>query len=198
MCLDSCWAVWVICDSSRYSVCLSVSFFMSVHFYESQCIAQPLFSCIHQHLPATAASKRQHSWDWSHLSEIYPAWSLGAQEGHRRPAHSHPHPPGTGCLATLADCVSRVKKGSGMGRRNQITPIDHLLSALLWELRPWPQNQSPAIMSEKGGYYAHRGAERDVAGFVWLLSLTSHTAHHGLMLRLLTVTSDVIVIEDLP
>lgn len=35
-----------------------------------------------------AAGKRQHSWDWSHLSEIYPGWSLGAQEGHRRPAQS--------------------------------------------------------------------------------------------------------------
>lgn len=59
------------------------------------------------------------------------------------------HPPGTGCLATLADWVSRVKKGSGTGRRNQITPIDHLLPALLRELGPRPQNQSPAIMSER-------------------------------------------------
>lgn len=41
------------------------------------------------------------------------------------------HPPGTGFLATLADWVSRVKKGSGTGQRNQITPIDHLLPVLL-------------------------------------------------------------------
>lgn len=36
------------------------------------------------------------------------------------PMEGHKHPPGTGSLATLADCVIRVKKGSGTGRRNQI------------------------------------------------------------------------------
>lgn len=74
------------------------------------------------------------------------------------------HPPGTGCLATLADWVSRVKKGSGTGRTNQITPIDHLLCALLWELRPRPQNQSPAITSERG-LFRTKGAKRHMAGF---------------------------------
>lgn len=54
--------------------------------------------------------------------------SSGDQEG---PATLRPiaaHPPGApGLLATLPDWVSRVKTRSGTERRNQITPIDHLL-----------------------------------------------------------------------
>lgn len=49
----------------------------------------------------------------------------------------------------------------------------------------------------RGGYYAHGGAERDTAGFVWSHSLTSHNAQGGVLLQLLTVASDVIVIDAL-
>lgn len=113
------------------------------------------------------------------------------------PAHSQRILLGLGCLVTLADWVSRVKKGSGTGRRNQITPIDHLHCVRSSESRGRGHKIKALPSCLRGGYYAHKGAERDMASFVWLLGLTSHTAHHSMMLQLLTVASDVIVIEAL-
>lgn len=79
-----------------------------------------------------------------------------------RPATPRPittHPPGAGLLATLADWVSRVKMGSGTERRNQITPIDHLLPALLWEprshghkIKALPSRLWPARYTDKGSW----------------------------------------------
>lgn len=75
---------------------------------------------------AAAACKRRHICDWSHRSEIYPGWSLGAQEGRWRPIQSHRILPGVVSQQHWLIGFSRVKKGSGTGRRNRITTIDHL------------------------------------------------------------------------
>ncbi len=160
MCLDSCWAVWVICDSSRYSACLSVSFFMSVHFYESQCIAQPLFSCIHQHLPATAASKRQHSWDWSHLSEIYPAWSLGAQEGHRRPAHSQHFLLGLVAWQRWLIGLARLRKGLAWAGGIRSLPLI-IFSLHSSESRGHGRKIKALPSCLRGGVITHTGERRE-------------------------------------
>ena len=114
-------------------------------------------------LLATAAGKRQHSWDRSHLSEIYPGVIFGCP---RRPPAPRPipaHPPGTGCLATLADWVSRVKKGSGTGRRNQITPIDHLHPALPLRAEATATKSKPCrrvwegLLRTQGSWERHAG-----------------------------------------
>lgn len=88
-------------------------------------------------------------------------------------------PPGSGLPATLADWVSRVKKGSGTGRRNRITPIDHLPSERAWATKI---KALPSCLRRR------RGPRRNT---------TSHAACHGVMPRALAVVSDVIVIEEL-
>lgn len=152
MCLVSCWAAWLICESISYSVCLPVCVFIDVRaLLWITHITQLQFRSIYQ--PPCDFPLRPVKTTWLRLKPF--EWNIsrlifGCPGRPPAPRPIPTHPPGTGCPATLADWVSRVKKGSGTGSRNQITPIDHLLSALLWELRPRPRNQSPAIMSERG------------------------------------------------
>lgn len=129
---------------------------MSVQFYESLHITQPLFSSLRAYLSAPPCGLPSQPVK-DNIADTKAIWVkyiqhdlFGDQEGPPAPRPLPLHPPWIGRLATLADWVSKVKKGSGTGRRNQITPIDHPLCVLLWEPRPRPQNQSPAIVSERG------------------------------------------------
>lgn len=115
---------------------------ITTHYSTSARLYESLFISPSLRL-AISACRRQHRlvpFEWNISTVIF--WYSG------KPLAPHPlatHPPGTGCLATLADWVSRVKKGSGTGQRNQITPIDHPLSALRWELRPQPWKSKPCL-----------------------------------------------------
>lgn len=173
-------------------VCLSVCVFF---FYV--CVLFWITSVFLNLSATVAASKRQHSWDWSHLSEIYPVWSLGAREGHRRPALSQRIL--LGLVAWQHWLIGLAGLRKGLARAEGIRSLPLIIFSL-HSSESWGRSHKikalPSCLRE--GYYAHRGEERDIAGFVWSLSPTSHTAHRGVMLQLLRVTSDVIVIEDLP
>lgn len=93
---------------------------------------------IYRPLPAPHLCSRQKTTQLRLKPREWNAYTRAIFRCPGRPATPRPiatHPPGAGLLATLADWVSGVKTGSGTERRNQITPIDHLLPALLWEPR---------------------------------------------------------------
>lgn len=120
----------------------------------------PLWEPISRSLQlATAASKRHHSWDWSQLSEIYPAWSLGAQKGHRRSAHSQRIL--LGLVAWQHWLIGLAGLRKGLARAGGIRSFPLIISSL-HSSESWGHGHKikalPSCLRE--GYYAHRGAER--------------------------------------
>lgn len=177
---------------ARLSVFLYVCavLWITTHYSTSVFLSESLFISPSLQLPI-AASKRQHSCHCSHLSEIYPAWSFGAQEGHRRPAHSHRILLGAVAWQHWLIGLARLRKG--LARAGGIRSLP-LIIFCVRSSESWGRGRKiKALLScLRGGYYAHRGAGRDTAGFVWFLSLTSHTAHRSVMLQLPTVACDMI------
>lgn len=176
---------------ARLSVFLYVCavLWITTHYSTSVFLSESLFISPSLQLPI-AASKRQHSCHCSHLSEIYPAWSFGAQEGHRRPAHSHRILPGAVAWQHWLIGLARLRKG--LARAGGIRSLPLIISCVC-SSESWGRGRKiKALLScLRGGYYAHRGAGRDTAGFVWFLSLTSHAAHRSVMLQLPTVACDM-------
>lgn len=162
-------SVWFTCKSISYTQCACLYTAMN------HCITQRLLSLHHR--------KRGREREGDYITSLFAPFSLWKtpelqlnpserntssvifRRSRRPPAH-HPlplQPLGNGCLATAADWVSKVKKGSGTGWRNQITPIDHPLCELRWETKKRLQkNLSHAFMSE-WGVITHSNTQR-VAG----------------------------------
>lgn len=134
---------------------------------------------------ATAACKSRHIFDWSHRSEIYPGWSLGAQEGRWCPIQWQRILQGVVSQQHGLIGLAGLRRGLAQGRRNRITPIDHLPSVRAWATKIKALLSS--LRRRRG-----RGETRRA-----LCRLTSHTACHDIMPRTLVVVSDVIVIEEL-
>lgn len=132
------------------------------------------------------------------MVHIYSFMSSGGQEGQRHSAPWLHILLGPGLLATLPDWVSRVKTRSGTERRNQITPIDHLLPLHFSESpgHTHPQNQSAAITSAAVTLLGRASRRRQR----WLCSagLASQIARVAPPPPPpLTVTGHVIVMEEL-
>lgn len=123
---------------------------------------------------------------------------LVARKASDTPPHRCTSSWGPGLLATLPDWVSRVKTRSGTERRNQITPIDHLLPLHFSESpgHTHPQNQSPAITSAAVALLRPASPQRQRR--LCSAGLASQIARHrATPLPPLTVTGHVIVMEEL-
>lgn len=144
-----------------------------------------------------AASRRRRSWDWSHVSEIRTFMqSSGALEGQRHPAPSQHIL--LGLVSWQHWLIGLAGLRWGLAENGGIRSLPLIIFSLRFsESRGHTATKSKPCHRVCGRRVAQtRGAGRDKRRLC-LVGLTSHIAHYCVMLPLLTVTSDVIVIEEL-
>lgn len=122
---------------------------ITTHYSTSARLYESLFISPSLRL-AISACRRQHSWDWCHLSEIYPLWSFGTQESHWHPTHLQRILLGLVAWQHWLIGLAGLRKGLARAKGIRSLPliILSLRSAESWGRSH--ENQSPAFMSERG------------------------------------------------